>query len=44
MYRDDPIEDAATITEQIQRQVIDGIEVFTQDVEFEIDSQYVELE
>ena len=37
-------EDAATITEQIQRQVIDEIEVFTQDTEFEIDSQYVELE
>ena len=29
VYRDDHIEDAATITEQIQRQVIDEIEVFT---------------
>jgi len=38
VYRDDHIEDAATITEQIQGQVIDGIEVFTQDAEFEIDS------
>jgi hypothetical protein len=41
IYRDDSLDDTATIIEKIQQEVIGGIEVYTQDGDFELDKEFV---
>ena len=44
VYQTDSIEDATVIATAImQGQVIDGIEVYTQDADFEVDDDFDEL-
>ena len=41
IYRDDSLDDTAMVIEKIQQEVIGGIEVYTQDGDFELDKEFV---
>jgi hypothetical protein len=41
IYRDDSLDDTATIIEKIQQEVIGGIKVYTQDGDFKLDKEFV---